>query len=401
MSSVLSWDMAALVVGEASFGTVPDPAAAQVFECINFKTGVGVAVGEVRGQKDRNPGRNMQKAFVEGRVKPLTWSIDTSVKSRAAVDTVPRESALYRGAGMTQTVNGGTSVVYTLPAAPIETANSFASVSLTRLFGKSPYVYQAEQLRGGVVKALSWSGGDSELMLKASGEAADKYLMGYSASVTMLIGATTLTFADAEEGYRFGLGFYQVESEVIRITARPTATTATITRAQVSTSAAAHTAVPMRPYIPTLTYAGSPIGEGGTVTCTFDGQTPKILSFSIDLTSGMDIAPLESGSKYAQRVVTKRNELKVKLKMALSHDLGVSLLGKARDRNTCSLTLVQSNAATLNGAAVAGSVNTFALPYTEVEAFEVPDTNNDEAIVDVSLRVRDNSGNDAFTLTVT
>ncbi len=394
MSSVLAWDMAALVAGEASFGTITDPAASQAFECMSFKTGVGVAVGEVRGKKDRNVGRNMQSGFVEGRVKPIAWNIEASVKSRAANDTVPRESALYRGGGLTQTVNGGASVVYTLPAAPIETANSFASVSLQRLFGKSPYVYEAEQLRGGIVKALSWNGGDSELMLKASGEAADKYLQGYSASVSMLIGDVTLTFADAEEGRRFGLGYYQVESEIIKITARPSTTTATISRAQLSTAAAAHAAVPMRPYIPTLTYAGSPIAEGGTVTCTLDGVAPRVLSFGIDLTTGLDSAPGESGSKYIQRAVVKRNDIKVKLKLALSQDIGVSMLGKARDRNTCALTLVQSTGA-------AGGIITFSLPYTEVMPFEVPDTQNDEAIVDVSLRVRDNSGNDAFTLTYT
>lgn len=395
MASVLAWDMAALAVSEATFGVVPDPAAAQAFEVHNFKTGPGVAVGEVRGRKDRTAGRNMQAGFVEGRVKPLPWSIDTSVKSRAAVDTVPRESALYRAAGMTQTVNGGTSVVYTLPAAPQETANSFASVSLTRLFGKSPYTYEAEHLRGGVVKTLSWTGGDTELMLKAAGDAADKYLMGYSSSVTLADGAgLTLTFANAEEAYRFGLGFYQIENEVIRITARPTSTTATILRAQLSTAGAAHAAQPLRPYIPTLTYAGSPIAEGGTVTCTFDGVTLKVLSFGIDLTTGMDHGPLESGSKYATRVVTKKNELKVRLKLAVQHDTGVSLLGKARDRNTCALTLIQSTGS-------AGGVVTFSVPYTEVEAFELPDTENDEAIVDVNLRVRDNAGNDSMTITAT
>lgn len=395
MTPVNAWDMAALVAGEASFGTVPDPVAAAAFECINFKTGVGVAVGEVRGKKDRNVGRNMQSGFVEGRVKPISWSIDTSVKSRAAVDTVPRESALYRGAGMTQTVNSSTSVVYTLPAAPIETANSFASLSLLRLFGKSPYVYQAEQLRGGVVKTLDWSGGDTELMLKASGECADKYLMGYSSSITLADGSgTTLTFANAEEAYRFGLGFYQVENEVIRITARPSSTTATILRAQLSTSGAAHAAVPLRPYIPTLTYAGSPISEGGTVTTTVDGVALRTMSWGVSLTTGMDLLPGESGSKYVQGVKALRNDLTVRLKLVLTETQGVSLLGKARDRNTVAITLVQSTGA-------AGGVMTFSIPYCEVVPFELPDTVNDVAVCDVTFRVRDNSGNDAFTLTFT
>ncbi len=394
MASVNAWDMAVLAVSEATFGVIPDPAAAQAFEAFALKTGPAVAVGDVRGKKDRGLGRAMQAGFVEGRVKPGAWSIESSVKSRAAVDTVPRESALYRAAGMTQTVSGGASVAYTLPGAPIETANSFASLSLCRLFGKSPYVYEAEQMRGGVVKTLAWSGGDTELILKASGDWADKYILGYSSSITLADGSvTTLTFASAEEAYRFGLGYYQVESEVIRITARPTSTTATITRAQLTTTGAAHTAVPLRPYMPTLTYAGSPISEGGTVTCTLDGQGLRILSFSIELTTGMDHLPPESGSKYVQGVKAIRNDVKVGFKMVVDHT-SVSMIGKARDRNTCALTIVQSTGA-------AGGVVTFSLPYCEVVSPEVPDTNNDVATTDIALRVRENSANDSMSLTVT
>lgn len=391
MTIVNSWDQAALVAAETTFGVVPDPLAAQAFEVINFKTGVGVAVGEVRGQKDRNPGRGMQKAFIEGRVKPLPWSIETSVKTWTPGQAVTRETPLLRGAGMTETQVSST-IEYTLPAAPIETALSFASVSLLRLFGKSPYVYEAEQLRGGVIKSLSWSGGDSELMLKASGEAVDKYVLGYSSSVTLADGAgLTLTFANAEEGYRFGFGFYQIESEVIKITARPTSTTATILRAQNGTTGAAHAAKPIRPYIPTLTYVGSPISEGGTVTTTLDSVALRTLSWGVDFTTGMDLLPGESGGKYVQGVKALRYDVSARLKLVLPF-AQVSLLGKARDRNNCALTIVQSTG-------TAGGIVTFSMPFTEVVAFAVPDTANDVAIVDVVLRVRDSVGNDALKVT--
>ncbi len=194
-------------------------------------------------------------------------------------------------------------------------------MSIYRALGKSPFVYEAEQLRGGVVKTLSWTGGDTELMLKASGEGIGKYVLGYSASVTLADGSgTTLTFANAEEAYRFGFGFYQIENEVIKITARPTSTTATIARAQISTTGAAHAGVPMRPYIPTLTYAGSPISEGGTVTCTVDGVTLRALSFGIDFTTGLDLLPGESGSRYVQGPKAIRYDLKAKVKLVLARE---------------------------------------------------------------------------------
>lgn len=391
--SVNAWDAAVLIVSESTFGTVPNPATAQSFEAITTDMGQ-MEVGDVRGKKDRSSGRGMQGAFVEGRVKPIPFNIEASVKSRSAADTTPQESALYRAAGLTQTVTGATSVAYTLPATPIQTSNSFAGLSMYRALGKGSYIYEAEQLRGGVVKTLDWSGGDKELMIKASGEAIGKYELGYSASVTLADNSgTTLTFANAEEAYRFGFGWYLIESEVVKITARPTTTTATIARAQLSTSAAAHAAQPMIPYLPTLTYAGSPVSEGGTVTVTLDGVTLRAMSFGITLTSGMDLLPGESGSKYVQAPKAVRYDLKANVKLVLAREQ-VSLLGKARDRNTCAVTIVQSTG-------TAGGINTFSMPYTEVMPFKVPDTANDVAIVDVALRVRDNSGNDAFSYVMT
>lgn len=393
--SISGWDAAVLLASDASiatFGTVVAPAASQAFEFITCDPGQ-MEVGDVRGKKDRNSGRGMQSGFVEGRVKPIPFSLEASVKSRAAVDTVPRESVLYKAAGLLETVNSSTSVVYTTPADPIGSA-AFLGASIYRVFGKSPYTYEAEQLRGCVVKTLSWAGGDKELTLKAAGEGIGKYVLGYSAAVTLADGSgTTITFASAEEAYRFGLGWYQIESEVIKITARPTSTTATILRAQLGTTGAAHAAVPMRAYIPSLTYAGSPISEGATVTVTIDSVVSRALSFSLDLTTGLDMLPGESGSKYVQAPKVVRYDLKASVKLVLAREQ-VSLLGKARDRNTCAITIVQSTG-------TAGGVVTFSIPYSEVMPFKVPDTANDVAIVDVPFRVRDSSGNDAFSMTCT
>lgn len=392
--SVLGWDAAYVLATEATFGTTPLPAASQAFEAFSIDMGP-MEVGDVRGKKDRSSGRGMQGAFVEGRVKPIPFSIEASVKSRAAVDTVPQESALYRAGGLTQTVSGGVSVAYSLGATPKETANSFAGVSIYRALGKGVAVYEAEQLRGGVVKTISWSGGDKELTVKAAGEAIGKYHQGYSSSITLAAAGTlSLVFANAEEGYRFGLGYYLVESEAIQITAMNYTTfTATIARGIFGTTAAAHAAKPLTPYIPTLTYLGSPISEGNTVTATLDSVALRAMAFNIDLTTGMDMLPGESGSKYVQDAKVLRYDLKGSIRLVLAREQ-VALLGKAKQRNTCALSVVQSTG-------TAGGIVTFSMPYCEVVPLKVPDTTNDVAIVDCALRVRDNSGNDAFTMTCT
>lgn len=384
---VNAWDAAVLVVSESTLGTVPAPAASQALEFITCDTGMA-EVGDTRGKKDRNPGRGMQNEFVEGRVKPMAFTVETSCKSRAANTTVPKESAVMKAAGLLETV-GGASVAYTTPADPIGSA-AFSPLSLYRVFGKSPYVYEAEQMRGGVVKTLSWTGGDKELTLKASGAGIGKYWLGYVDSVTMLIGATTLTVT-GDDIYRISPGYYQCESEVILVTSGNYSTGVfQITRAQVATAAAGHTAVPWRPYVPALTYLGSPISEGGTVTVTVDSVVLRAMAFHVDLTTGMDHLPGESGSKYTQGVKSIRYDWKAGAKLVLHSD-DVAMLGKATQRKAVAVSFVQGG--------TAGGIYTFSLPTCEIEPFKVPDTANDVAIVDVSFRVRDSSaGNDAGSI---
>jgi hypothetical protein len=272
--TVNAWDRKTLIVSDASvatFGAVVDPAAAQAYECITVDLGP-MEVGDVRPKKDRTLGRGMQSGFVEGRVKPIPFTVEASVKTRAAATTVPIEDALYRAGGLIRTVGGG-NVVYSYDATPLATTNGFLGVSIYSCYGTAPYSYLGEQLRGGVAKTLDWSGGDKELMLKVSGEGIGKYHQGFG-TLTVTNVATTFVFANVEEGYRFGLGLYQCESEIIRITAMNYTTfTATIARAQLASSAASHAAA-WYPYRPAMSYTGTPISEGATVTTTVDGVAP-------------------------------------------------------------------------------------------------------------------------------
>lgn len=392
--SVNGWDSKVLIASDASvatFGTVVAPAAAQAFECVNADLGV-MEVGEVRPKRDRNLGRGMQAGFVEGRVKPIAFSLESSVKTRAANTTVPIEDAIYRAGGLIRTV-GGASVTYTPDATPLATSNGFLGLSVYRAFGTAPYSYEAEQLRGGVIKTLNFSGGDKELTLKAAGEAIGKYHLGFC-SMSINNVATSFTFANVEEGYRFGIGWYQCESEIIKITAMDYTTfTATIARAQLGSSAAAHAAA-LYPYRPAMSFSGTPISEGGTTSFTLDSVVLRVLNWEADLTTGMDLLPGETGSKYIQNAKAIRYELGITCQLVLTQEQ-VALLGKAKNRNTCAVSIVQSTGA-------AGGIFTFAAPYTEVVAFKVGEQQNDVCIVDVTLRCRDSAaGNDMFSITLT
>lgn len=382
---VNAWDRVGMFSTETTFGTPIALAAAQAQEVISFDTGP-VELGEIRAKKDRGQGRDMTNGWVEGRVKPIAFSVEKSVLSRATNATVPHESVFYKAAGLTETV-GGSDVTYTTPAAPAQ-----SSMSGYRVFGKGTAAYQGEQLRGGLIKTLSFSGGDKELTLKASGEAIGKRHLGYAASITFASGAdTTVTFASAEESYRFGLGVYLIESEAIEITSMNYAVgTGVCTRGALSTSAVAHSAKPLRPWLPTLSYGtDTPLSEALSTTVTVDSQAIRCLAFSVDLATGMEMLPGETGSKYVQGFKAMRFDVGASLKLFMKRE-DVSLMGKVTQRKACAVTIATGSAA--------GGIVTFSLPYCEIDAFQVPDT---EAIIDLKLRARGSAGNDALSFVLT
>jgi hypothetical protein len=393
---VNSWDKRMLAASEATFGTTPDPAAGQVLEFVSIDPGP-IEQGVIRPKKDRAVGRGMTTGYVKGRVEAIPWSVDVANKSRAAADTVPSEAALMKAAGLLQTVNASTSVVYTPSAAPIE-SGAFSPLSLyyrDGIGGSAPSAYKAEQLRGGVVRSITWSGGDRELMTKFSGACIGKYHLGFANSITLASGvATSLVFANAEEGYRFGrVGWYQCESEIVKVTAMNYATfTATLLRAQLASSGVAHTAQKLYPYFPAVSYAGAPLSE---VSCaiTVGGQTILFQSFEVSFTSGMDLGPGETGSAYIQTPLVKRYDCKVTLRGLMRRE-DMALVGKATEQATpVAVTIVCGTGA--------GGVVTFSLPYCELDAHKFDDDANGPQMQAISLRCRDNSGNDMLTVTYT
>lgn len=395
---VAAWDLRALVVAESAFGTTPTPAAAQALELINMEMGA-VQVGDVRPKRDRGVGRGMQAGFVEGRVQPIDWSIEASVKSRSAADTTPDLDVIYKAAGLKRTTSSSTSVAYTLVSAPLETGD-FASMSLQRSLG-APSVsptsnHFAEVMRGCITKKLAWQGGDKELTLMASGAGIAKLTCGSIDSATVADNSTTSVTISADDSYKVIAGMYmQWESEIILISAVTRgATSMTITRGALSSTATAHSAKPMYPYYPAsgVSFSGSPISEVVS-TVTIGGDAYRCLSFGIELSTGLEHIPGETGSQYSQGVLVKRFDVTASLKLMLKGN-DVQLAGYANSRAAVAATIVQGSGA--------GSINTFSLPYCEVVGFSTPAPGNDVAIVDVTLRTRDNtSGNEAWAMTLT
>lgn len=387
---VYGWDERSYIISEGTFGTAVIPTAASAIEVITLDMGPA-EVQNTRAKKDKTQGRDMTLAFVSGRVDPIPFILKTSVKSRSAADTTPKESLLYKSAGFTETTNSSTSVVYTMSSAP-----TIQGVSIVRGAGTGTGSYLAEHGRGGLVESLKFHGGDEELTVEAAGKFVGKASFGQASGTLSSDVDTTLALDTAAHGYRFapngGTFWGQIESEVVKCTAVDYSSgVLTVARGEASTSAAAHSSQIIYPYLPTPTYSGSPISEANC-TVTLDSVATKCTKFDIEITTGIGHLPGETGSKYAQGGRAIRMDVKVALELVLTKEL-VDLIGKANQRKTCTLTIVCGTGT--------GSIVTFSMPYTEIEAFPTPFPENDITIVSPTLRIRGNSGNDMFSFTLT
>lgn len=396
---VNAWDSRLAFMPEtlATLGTSPTPASTAAFGAYFrrfISADLGPAeVGAVRSSKDRAIGRGMTSEFIEGRVQPTGFSIDMAVRSRSAIDVTAQESPLYKAAGLKETLTGATSAAYSMTPTPLS-SSYFVPLSIYRVSGQGASTYEAETARGCVVKQLQWSGGDSEVLLKATGDWLGKYTSGSVASATVADGSTTTVTITAEESYRISPGYYLWESEIILITACTAGSTSfTCTRAQLSSSGVAHSSKQIVPYFPAsdISYTGSPLAET-TTTVTIDSLALRCTKWSSTYSSGLQHLPGETGSRYVQGVKETRYDWKHHVDLYLNAD-EVSWLRKATARKLVTLSIVQGTGT--------GGVFTLASSYCETVAFKVPDTVNDVAVVGIDFRVRDSAGNDACTLTLT
>lgn len=350
-------------------------------------------VGVIRSKQDRGPGRGMQDGWVEGRVQPIPFSVQTSLKSRADQDDPPLELALYKAAGLKVTTNASTSVVLTPSATPVETGD-FAFADLVRLLGSGDADIAFERLANCVVREIALEGGDKEVQATFTGIGQRKYLGGSLDSITLADGSVTSLTTTAEQSYSLGSGYYLCESEVILVTPTLGGTSHTIARAQLGTTGAAHAAKALKPYVPAgIAYSGAPIPESLTTTVTLDGIALRVTSWKANITTGMDMLPGETGSKYSQGALEKRTDVTITMSVIAKGD-DVRWLNKATARKTVTASLVQGT--------TAGGIVTVAAPYCEIVAAPMTEPENGPSEIQIQLRVRDNgSGNNSFSITLT
>lgn len=363
-----------------------------------FKSVISVDVGPaetgvIRPKMDRGLGRAMQDGWVEGRVMPIPFSVQTSLKSRADADNAPEELALYKAAGFKVTTTSSTSVAMTPSATPINTGD-FVFGELVRILGSGDADIASEKLYGCVVREVALEGGDKEVQATFSGVAQRKYACGSLDSVTLSDGSGTTLTTTADESYALGAGYYLCESEVILVAPTPGATSHTITRAQLGTTGAAHAAKALKPYIPAgIAYSGSPVPESLTTTATVDGSALRVTSWKANITTGLDLLPGETGSKYSQGAVAKRSDVTISMNV-IAKGNDIRLLNKATARKSIAVTLVQGT--------TAGGIITLSAPYCEIVAPPISEPENGPSEIQLQFRVRDDTaGNNSFALTLT
>jgi hypothetical protein len=385
---------------EATLGTYVAPADVAAFAASAIAT-VQADMGdmmtpETRGKQDRGLARDMQDGFVSGRYTAPAWSVMTSLKSRADADDAPRELALWKATGFGRTVNASTSYVLAPTNTPVESAD-FVPQSFTRVLGRSPGEMEVERLLGCFAEKVRIEGGDKEVMATFSGKAQSKGVGTAIASASVADDSTTSVTVSAAESYAFTAGYYQWESEIILVSA-PTygGTSITIARGQLGSTAAAHSSKPVYPYIPTgISYGGAPISEALTTTFTFDGGAFRVLNWAVDITTGLQALPGETGSAFAfQGVKATRVDVQPSLNFILKGD-DVRKFNKARERTDMAVSIVQGT--------TAGGIITLSFGHCELVAPKAQDNANDTVNVAATLRVRGSGAAtpDSFAITLT
>lgn len=360
---------------------------------ITMDTGPAGILGVIRDLPDRAIGRSMRSGWIEGRFAPVPFNLVACVKQRSAVDAAPIEQVLLKAAGLTVTVNAGVSVTLGYNSAPID-AGTFVPADVQRILGSSPAAVEMELLRKCCVKTLTIEGGDKELRYTFAGEALSKETQGTIETLTVADGVTTtINLGSASAARAVGLGWYQCESEIIKVTAINTGTGAlTVLRAQLGTTGAAHSAKPAYPLRAAPTYATTPIAESLTTNCEIAGVPVRVTSWKFTLQTGIEPLPGETGSKFSQGFLSRR----------VDPTLEVAIIAKGEDLKLIQQAALRDlvTAKVEQGTSVGGKFSLLC-SYCEIDMPTFSEPENGPSEVALSFRIRENSGNDMFAITLT
>lgn len=236
---------------------------------------------------------------------PFSFEIPFYGSGTAGTAVAARKALFETGAGLSETVVGGTSVTY-------ESDESAPTGTISMYYVDRDSVV-GTYLEGGIVQQVGFSLNKSDAAkYTISGLGARLYRFRKTtlgAELDSVAGTTSMTIADTDcilsgnesSTSLSGLEIYvKIDSEIIKITAFNRSTgVATIVREQFSTSAATHSnASVVTPYNETPTYgeaaAGGPLGSCDWTAS--DGSSRALVSLSYTLETGRMYDQLSSGN---------------------------------------------------------------------------------------------------------
>ena len=290
-------DLVGFMKVESSYGVPVVPTATDCFRAMSI--GLGPVINRIMPDDVR--GTLSRPARVEGRTS-ATWSVNLIWRPSGTAGTRPDISDFFKLAFGTETVNGGTSVVYTLLK---DRTGLWASI-----FAKLTDIVQF--VRGAIVQRMriSWTG-DGLIMIEFSGVAKAFGETGNTTANGTGTSATALTVADADFLSQYSI--IQVGSDTnsgagFLIATAPNFSTEVITLPSASSWS---NGAAIAPYTPTPTHVGSPVhGMLGSLSLDGGSTTIMYLGGAIEFNTGMDLLNNEAASSSpSDAIITGRREI--------------------------------------------------------------------------------------------
>lgn len=329
-----------------------------------------------------------------------TWSAEGFYVPSGTIDVAPDWGPIILAAMGVQTVNGATSVVYTL-----NSVQTLKTLSMTRHFAPPAGAIFQEALAGCWVEELGMSfAGGEEPKISASGGAMTYAATGTSTLNGAMVASTTMIVQTADKNSFMtspsavggaGAGARsvvqiddgsspQTDAEVTVDSAAPSFT--------IDTPGSHDDAAVVTPFVPTHTDSGSPIA-GINGTFTWDSFGLVLTAFEWTLKNNLKMFDDEAFTRDVTDVIPNLREITGSMTFRVRKDHVVHILNR-KEFATRALSLAVSGGS-------AGTNLAISMPTCEMEFNEVASPQTEEATINATFRALGSSGDDALTITHT
>lgn len=266
---------------ETTFGTFVKPVATDAIKTIGAVKMEPSQERKFRGDNRNSRGRGTE--MIDGKIPPVPWSLETYLLPSGSAGVAPDVGELLKRALGTETVTGGTKVDYTLSG--IQALGSLSIEQWLHDGAASPQGVLMEAIFGAWVEQLTIKiSGTEEPRLLFEGAAAKYAGTAFGTTTgTVTAPATTFTLAAADAGAlqvgsvikigtddNAGAGY-----EVTAVDSAGTGITYTPALGVTQTGA-----TPIRPFAPSETTAGSPLGVT-LGSLTVDAVALPVIAFEL------------------------------------------------------------------------------------------------------------------------